>query len=395
MPTVCGVKFRGRGKVYYFSPGDLKDLQKNDYVVVETSRGRELAQVVLAFRQVDESKIVGTLKPILHRATTADLLEAQRSRQREAEAMERCREEVARFDLPMKIVDAECKLDGTRLTFLFTSEQRVDFRELVRELARIFRTRIELRQIGARDEAGLMGGLGKCGRQLCCATWLTEFSPVSIRMAKQQDLPLSPMEISGLCGRLLCCLRYENAHYQQVKRTFPKPGKTIDTPYGRGKIIKVCVLRETISVLLEDGSTLDLTASELAGESESDSRYRGLGEAQSHALDTSLAPSDRNTSGRGATGQKTQQSDGRAADKRGRLRGRQKPTGGSSVQPRRPTSKRGDRGESAKRDRGRPGRSGSSSAHVEGNDGGRGTSGARASSKRRRSSRRGRRTRNR
>ena len=395
MPTVCGVKFRGRGKVYYFSPGELEDLQKNDYVVVETSRGTELGQVVLPSRQVDESKIVGKLKPVLHRATTADLLETQRARQQEAQAMERCREEVSRFELPMKIVDAEHKHDGSRLTFFFTSEQRVDFRDLVRELGRIFKTRIELRQIGVRDEAGLMGGLGKCGRMLCCATWLTEFSPVSIRMAKQQDLPLSPMEISGQCGRLLCCLRYENDHYQEVKRTFPTPGKTVDTPYGPAKVIKVCVLRETISVLLEDGSPLELTASQLAGESEIDPRFRKLGESQPRAIDTSPGPPDRNALAAEGTGQKTRDNDRGSANRRDRSRRRRRPTGESSAQPRTSTSKRDDRGESGKTDQGRPKRSSHSPPNEGESDGDRGASSAQPSSRRRHSLRRGRRTRNR
>lgn len=265
MPIVCGIKFRGTGKVYYFSPGD-QDLEPNDYAVVETSRGKELGRVIMTPRQVDESKIVGKLKPILRLATTLDLLESQRFRRQETDALLTCRERVTEFNLPMKIIGAEYNYDGTRLTFFFTSEQRVDFRELVRELAHIFKTRIELRQIGVRDEARMLGGLGKCGRSLCCSTWLTEFCPVSIRMAKQQDLPLSPMEISGLCGRLLCCLVYENDYYRKIKSKFPKVGKMVDTPYGPGKVIRVSVLRETISVLLEDSSTLELTAEELAAE---------------------------------------------------------------------------------------------------------------------------------
>ncbi|MCD6521114.1 MAG: stage 0 sporulation family protein [Anaerolineae bacterium] len=263
MPIVCGIKFRRGGKVYYFSPGDIPDLQVGDHVIVETAKGKELGQVVIAPKEVDESELVGELKPILHRATQLELLEAERYKHQEPEAMAKCKEQVAKFQLPMKIVGAEYSYDGSRLTFFFTAEQRVDFRELVRELAKIFRTRIELRQIGVRDEAKLLGGLGKCGRPLCCATWLTEFNPVSIRMAKQQDLPLSPMEISGLCGRLLCCLVYENDFYQEVKSKFPKVGKMVNTPYGPGKVIKVSVFKETVSILLEDGSTLELTAEEL------------------------------------------------------------------------------------------------------------------------------------
>jgi len=265
MPLVCGVKFRGTGKVYYFSPGDIEDLQVNDYVVVETVRGRELGRVTMANRQVGDGEIVGELKPILRHATTADLLDACRFRRRESEAIPLCEEQVARFGLPMKIVSAEYNYDGARLTFLFTSEQRVDFRGLVRELARTFRTRIELRQIGVRDEAKIVGGMGKCGRPICCATWLTGFCPVSIRAAKQQNLPLSPMEISGLCGRLLCCLAYENHYYKEVAGRFPKVGRRIETPCGSGKVVRVSVLTETVTVLLEDGSTVELTAEQLSG----------------------------------------------------------------------------------------------------------------------------------
>ncbi len=265
MPIVCGIKFRGTGKVYYFAPGEVQDLEVNDYVIVETARGKEMGQVTLPPHQVPEAEIVGELKSVLRRAVPADLLDAQHFRRQEADALVVCKEQVTKFSLPMKVINAEYNFDGTRLTFCFSSEQRVDFRELVRELARIFKTRIELRQIGVRDETKIMGGIGKCGRPLCCATWLTEFYPVSIRMAKQQDLPLSPMEISGCCGRLLCCLGYENDCYQEVKGRFPKVGKMVSTPKGVGKVIKVSVLKEVVIILLEDGSTVNLTAEELAG----------------------------------------------------------------------------------------------------------------------------------
>lgn len=286
MPIVCGVKFRGTGKTYYFAPGDVQDLQINDFVIVETARGMEMGQVVMPLREVDENEIVGQLKPILRRGTTTDLLDAQRFQAQEADAITACKEQVAQFNLPMKVTGAEYNYDGSRLTFFFTSEQRVDFRELVRELARIFKTRIELRQIGVRDEAKMCGGVGKCGRMLCCSTWLTEFAPVSIRMAKQQDLPLSPMEISGLCGRLLCCLGYENDFYQQIKGKFPKVGEMIDTPYGMGKIIKVSALTETVNILLDDGSSLELTAEQLSGEEPIvPSRHSTLNNVQMEALD--------------------------------------------------------------------------------------------------------------
>lgn len=286
MPIVCGIKFRGTGKVYFFSPGDLTDLRIDDYVIVETARGREMGQVAAEIHEVDDAEIVGQLKPIVRRATTSDLLDAQRYQRQEAEAAEKCREQVERAGLPMKVVSAEYSYDGSRLTFFFTSEQRVDFRELVRELARIFRVRIELRQIGVRDEAKTVGGIGKCGRPLCCATWLNDFYPVSIRMAKQQDLPLSPMEISGLCGRLLCCLGYENDYYQAVKGRFPKVGKMVSTPLGQAKVIGVSALRETVTLLLEDGSTAELTADELAGKVPIHQAEEGeLTDDQTEALD--------------------------------------------------------------------------------------------------------------
>jgi cell fate regulator YaaT (PSP1 superfamily) len=267
MPNVVSIKFRGSYKVYYFSPGDVKGLLVNDQVIVETARGREMAQVVSPSLEVDAGAVVGELKPVLRRATTTDLLDAQNYRQMEEEACTRCKEQVAKLVLSMKIVNAEYSFDGSNLTFFFTSELRVDFRDLVRELARIFRTRIELRQIGVRDEAKCIGGVGKCGRPLCCSTWLPEFCPVSIRMAKQQDLPLSPMEISGCCGRLLCCLAYENDQYSEVKARFPKVGKTVEIACGPVKILKVDALSEMATVLLEDGTVRQLTAEQLSGES--------------------------------------------------------------------------------------------------------------------------------
>jgi cell fate regulator YaaT (PSP1 superfamily) len=269
MPKVCGVHFRGVGKTYYFDPQEL-DPQMEEYVIVETSRGQELGQVTLPVQEVPEDEIVGELKPVLRKATHIDLLDAQRYRRQEEAAMTTCCEQAERFHLPMKIVDAEYNYDGSRLTFFFTSDQRVDFRQLVRELARVFKTRIELRQIGVRDEAKIIGGVGMCGRNLCCATWLTDFRPVSIRMAKQQNLPLSPMEISGVCGRLLCCLLYEDDYYREIKSRLPRVGRTIDTPYGPAKVVRVSVLKETVNVILEDGSTAELTADELAGQAPAD-----------------------------------------------------------------------------------------------------------------------------
>ena len=200
MPLVVGIRFNPATKVYYFDPTGFEDLATGDYAVVETARGKEVGKVVIPPRQVDSGEIVGRLKEVERRATPMDLTEMAYYRFREQDAVIRCREKVQEHGLPMKIVRAEYNYDGSRLVFFFASEKRVDFRKLVQDLARSFRARIELRQIGVRDEAKLMGGIGKCGRSLCCTTWLTEFSPVSIKMAKAQDLPLSPMDISGICG---------------------------------------------------------------------------------------------------------------------------------------------------------------------------------------------------
>lgn len=294
MPIVCGIRFRGTLKTYYFSPGELDDLAPDDYVIVETARGQEMARVVTAPHEVPESEVVGELKPVVRRATPLDLLEAERFRQREEEATRLCREQVARLGLPMKISGAEYSFDGSRLVFFFTSEERVDFRHLVRELAHVFKTRIELRQIGVRDEAKIVGGVGKCGRPLCCATWLTDFSPVSIRMAKAQNLPLSPMEISGLCGRLLCCLTYEQDYYQEIKGRFPKVGKMVETPLGPAKVVRVSVLQETVTLLTEDGNTVELTADQLSGKepiqngSSGRDRRRALGDRVDQAVSATL-----------------------------------------------------------------------------------------------------------
>ncbi len=279
MPIVCGIRFRGTGKIYYFSPCEL-DLAQGDHVVVETSRGQEIAQVALPAQDVEDDEVVGQLKPVIRRATTADLLDAETYRKQEDDALDKCREQVQQTNLPMKVVSAEYNYDGSRLTFFFTSEQRVDFRELVRDLARLFRTRIELRQIGVRDESKIVGGVGRCGRPLCCATWMNDFVPVSIRMAKQQDLPLSPMEISGLCGRLLCCLSYENDYYCEVKKRFPRVGKIVEIAGGRAKVIGVNVLTELAMVLLDDGTTMELTLEQLTAEAPIDCAHCVPGDIQ-------------------------------------------------------------------------------------------------------------------
>jgi cell fate regulator YaaT (PSP1 superfamily) len=284
MPIVCGVRFRNTGKVYHFDPGELP-VAVSDHVIVNTTRGDELGQVSEAPHEVTNAQVVGELKPVLRMATLAELARAEQYWQKEAEVVPVCQEQIVRAGLDMKVVSAEYSYDGSRLTFYFTAQDRVDFRSLVRDLARTFKARIDLRQIGVRDEARLVGGLGPCGRPLCCATWLTQFQPVSIRMAKQQNLPLSPMEISGLCGRLLCCLTYENDYYHEIRGQFPKVGRTVDTPYGTAKVIKVSVLRETVTVLLEDGTTVDMTADQLSGAEPMAPREAGV---ESASLTSSL-----------------------------------------------------------------------------------------------------------
>lgn len=216
MVRVVGVRFRKAGKIYYFDPGDLA-LRRGMHVIVETSRGVEYGEVALPPRFVEEDEVVGELKPILRVATVEDDRRMEENRRRQEEAFRICLEKIAAHGLPMNLVDAEYTFDGSKLVFSFTAEGRVDFRQLVRDLAAVFRTRIELRQIGVRDEAKLLGGLGPCGRVLCCSSFLADFAPVSIRMAKDQNLSLNPTKISGLCGRLMCCLRYEQESYGPVR----------------------------------------------------------------------------------------------------------------------------------------------------------------------------------
>jgi len=258
MPQVVGIRFKPTTKIYYFDPAGLQDLREGAYVVVETARARELGRIVIPPKEVAQQEIVGQLKPVIRKATPPDLAEAQYYAGRERQALQKGREKAAEHGLPIKMIRAEYNFDGSRLVFFFTAEQRVDFRALVRDLARIFHARIELRQVGVRDEAKLVKGLGPCGRPLCCTTHLCEFVPVSIKMAKQQNLPLSPMEISGLCGRLLCCLTYENAYYQEVHKKMPRAGEIVSTTYGIGKVMGHNVLKEVLRVQLDSGVTVEV-----------------------------------------------------------------------------------------------------------------------------------------
>ncbi len=249
MPVVVGIRFKDSGKVYYFDPGDL-DVRAGEHVIVETVRGLELARVAHERREVPEEEIVAELKPVVRRAEAADFERLRQLQSRHDEALARCAEKVREHGLPMKLVKAEYSFDGSRLTFYFTAEKRVDFRMLVRDLARTFRSRIELRQIGPRDEAKLLGGIGPCGRILCCASFLPDYARVSIKMAKDQDLPLNPSKISGVCGRLLCCLSYEHEQYVTMRAELPRKGAWVQTPDGPGEVIAQLVLKQQLLVQL-------------------------------------------------------------------------------------------------------------------------------------------------
>jgi cell fate regulator YaaT (PSP1 superfamily) len=262
MPDIVGVRFKRAGKVYYFGPAGV-NLKVYDYVVVQTARGMELGQVTMAPKQVETSEITAELKPIIRKANEEDIKRAQDFAGKEANALTECSKTIARMNLPMKLVSAEYNLDGSRLTFYFTAQERVDFRELVRELTSLFKTRIELRQIGPRDQAKQVGGLGRCGRGLCCGSFLTEFNPVSIRMAKDQDLPLDPMKISGVCGRLQCCLAYEASQYHEAKASLPKRGQQVKTPSGAGVVIGGNPLKETVLVALESQAESEFPLSQI------------------------------------------------------------------------------------------------------------------------------------
>lgn len=254
---VIGVRFPDSGKLYYFDPVDL-DPRVGDWVVVETPRGRDAAKVLIARHQVTLNKNADPLKPVIRMITVEELARMERLGDEAARALHACADRVGDAGLPMKLIKAEYSFDASRLTFYFTAESRVDFRVLVRDLAAEFRTRIELRQVGARDEAKLLGGVGRCGLTLCCATWLPDYPPTSIKQAKEQDLPLNPAKISGVCGRLLCCLSYEYDTYVALRRNLPRIGQRLGTPEGEGRVIAVQVLKQAVRVALDEGGTTEV-----------------------------------------------------------------------------------------------------------------------------------------
>ena len=251
MIKVIGVRFRRAGKVYYFNPLDM-DITTGMHVIVETARGVEYGYVVLGVKDMDEEKVFQPLKPVIRIATPQDDAVADENRQKEKDAFKICKEKIAKHGLDMKLIDAEYTFDNNKVLFYFTADGRVDFRELVKDLASVFRTRIELRQIGVRDETKILGGIGICGRCLCCHTYLSEFAPVSIKMAKEQNLSLNQTKISGVCGRLMCCLKNEQETYEALNKSLPGTGDTVTLPDGlQGIVHSVNVLRQRVKVIVE------------------------------------------------------------------------------------------------------------------------------------------------
>ncbi|WP_188207381.1 PSP1 domain-containing protein [Alkalibacillus aidingensis] len=266
MLEVIGVRFKKAGKIYYFDPGD-DQLTTEDYVIVETVRGVEFGKVVIPNKQVDEEDVVLPLKKVIRIADEKDKLTVSENNELTEEAFDVCVEKIGEHQLDMNLVDAEYTFDRNKIIFYFTADGRVDFRHLVKDLAAVFKTRIELRQIGVRDEAKMLGGIGPCGRMLCCSTFLGDFEPVSIKMAKDQNLSLNPAKISGLCGRLMCCLKYENDMYEEAKQELPDIGESLSTARGSGKVVGLNMLERLVQVeLSEMERVIEYTLDELIDE---------------------------------------------------------------------------------------------------------------------------------
>ena len=251
MTNVVGVRFKPVHKIYYFKPAG-KNLSVGDKVVAETIRGVQIGEVVVASKEIDEAELDSPLKDIKREATKQDLRKAEKNDEEAKEAFDICLDKIDEHGLPMNLVGSEYTLDKGKLLFYFTADGRVDFRELVKDLAAIFKTRIELRQIGVRDEAKMLGGIGPCGRELCCKTFLCDFDPISINLAKEQDLALNPNKISGICGRLMCCLKYEVQNYREAKDELPNIGREVETDYGTGEVIDLNIVKRTLKVDVSD-----------------------------------------------------------------------------------------------------------------------------------------------
>ncbi len=261
MPRVIGVSFREAGKISYFETD--ADVLPGDKVVVNTSQGTELGDVVSPPENMPESEVVTSLKKITRKANQEDLQKLEEQKMLEKEAFHTCHQKIAEHKLQMKLVDAEYLFDESKIIFYFSAENRVDFRELVKDLASTFKKRIELKQIGVRDEAKIIGGLGGCGRRLCCNTFLKDFEPVSVKFAKEQNLPLNPFKISGVCGRLMCCLRYEYDHYKEFNKKAPKKGSNVSTSHGEGRVVDYNVPRNSVIVEISDGFRYDVPLGEI------------------------------------------------------------------------------------------------------------------------------------
>ncbi|WP_033826356.1 PSP1 domain-containing protein [Bacillus andreraoultii] len=266
MYNVVGVRFKKAGKIYYFDPDGIF-IEKDQFVVVETARGIEFGKVVIANKLVGEDDVVLPLKKVIRLADEKDMLQVDENRLAAREAFDICGEKIAAHNLDMKLVDVEYTFDRNKIIFYFTADGRVDFRELVKDLAAIFKTRIELRQIGVRDEAKMLGGIGPCGRMLCCSTFLGDFDPVSIKMAKDQNLSLNPTKISGLCGRLMCCLKYENDEYESAKEQLPDLGEFIYTSHGSGRVVGLNIMEQVIQIeLMKQNKIIEYTLDEMIEE---------------------------------------------------------------------------------------------------------------------------------
>ena len=258
MIKIIGVRFRNVGKIYYFNPKDFK-IKVGDHVIVETARGVEYGKVVLGPKDMDEEKVVQPLKEVIRIATQKDKAKEETNRKKDKEAFQICLKKIRAHELDMKLIDVEYTFDNNKVLFYFTADGRIDFRELVKDLAAVFKTRIELRQIGVRDETKILGGIGICGRPLCCHTYLSEFAPVSIKMAKEQNLSLNPTKISGVCGRLMCCLKNEQETYEYLNKKLPNNGDTVTTPEGyKGEVSSVSVLRQLVKVIVDIGDEKEI-----------------------------------------------------------------------------------------------------------------------------------------
>ena len=249
MIKVIGVRFKKAGKIYYFDPAGL-DIEKGNFVVVETARGIEFGECVIGLKEINENDVIAPLKSVLRVATDNDIEKHNQNKEKEKDAFSICLKKIAEHKLTMKLIDVEYTFDNNKVIFYFTADGRVDFRELVKDLATIFKTRIELRQIGVRDEAKMLGGLGPCGRPMCCSTFLGDFASVSIKMAKEQNLSLNPTKISGICGRLMCCLNYEQSTYEDIRKRIPKVGSIVKTEDGTGVVVSNNIIKESVKVKL-------------------------------------------------------------------------------------------------------------------------------------------------